>query len=95
LVGVQTSVPVALRVLDSQEFRDGSYDTGILDRIQRATPEPLHEIAALAAAVARYRGTERALGQTSAAGTAPSNDGASNWLLIERMDRLGARPPRR
>jgi acetyl/propionyl-CoA carboxylase alpha subunit len=92
LVGVQTSVPVALRVLASDEFRSGSYDTGILDRIPRATPEHLHEVAALAAAVARHRGTERSLGQTVSRG---SNGGASNWVLIERMERLGANPPRR
>ncbi len=95
LVGVQTSVPVALRVLESKGFQSGSYDTGILDRIQRAPPEHLHEIAALAAAVARHRGTERALTQTRPAGTVHSCDGPSNWLLIERMERLGAKPPRR
>ncbi len=95
LVGVQTSVPVALRVLDSGEFKSGSYDTGILDRIQRDTPKHLHEIAALAAAVAKHRGTERFLAQTRTAGTTIGNGGTSNWVLIERMERLGQRPPRR
>jgi acetyl-CoA carboxylase biotin carboxylase subunit len=95
LVGVQTSVPVALRVLDSQEFKSGRYDTGILDRIDQATPKELHEIAALAAAVAKYHGTERVTGGTPSADRANSNGGASNWVLIERMERLGGRAPRR
>jgi len=95
LVGVQTSVPVALRVLGSHEFQSGAYDTGILERIPRATPEHLHEVAALAAAVAKHRRTEGALSPRGSPRAGRGNGGVSNWLLIERMERVGARPSQR
>jgi acetyl-CoA carboxylase biotin carboxylase subunit len=87
LVGVTTSLPVALRALRSAEFRSGDYDTGILERVDRAPPPELCEIGSLAAAVAKYVGTERAVvAAGNGSGTVPM------WTLLDRVERLGRRP---
>jgi acetyl/propionyl-CoA carboxylase alpha subunit len=88
IVGVQTSVPTALRVLRSAEWAGGDYDTGILQRTQEGAPAELLEIASLAAAVARYHGTER----LSAATPAGQNGSLVPWVLAERAERLARRP---
>ncbi|MCA8952940.1 MAG: acetyl-CoA carboxylase biotin carboxylase subunit, partial [Planctomycetes bacterium] len=59
LVGVSTSMPVALRVMQNAEFRGGDYDTGILERIDRGTAPQRRELAMLAAAAARFLAAER------------------------------------
>ena len=87
LVGIATSVPVALRTLESEEFGSGDYDTGILERLDRTTPGEARELAALAAAVARYQRTEEHVGSA-----APKADGPSLWPLLQRVQRLGRMP---
>ncbi len=58
IVGVATSVPVALDVLRSEAFRSGDYDTGIAAGLDRTMDERAAELVSLAAAVARFRGAE-------------------------------------
>jgi acetyl-CoA carboxylase biotin carboxylase subunit len=90
IVGVATSLPVALRTLRSDEFRSGDYDTGILERIQKGPPPERAELAMLAAAAARFLGAERAGAQ--AASTAAAAASAPRWAMLGRAERL-RRPP--
>ncbi len=85
LVGITTSVPVALRVLDDARFVRGDYDTGILDGISRAPAPEVVELAAMAAAVAKFA---LARPNTVDSARAPAT---SPWRLVERLDRLGGR----
>jgi acetyl-CoA carboxylase biotin carboxylase subunit len=88
IVGVTTSVPVGLRVLQSEEFSSGDYDTSILTRLGTEVPEWLEEMASLAAAVSRYQGTER----IEASGQSAAPEGVvSPWALADRLDRLDGR----
>ncbi|MEE2888466.1 MAG: acetyl-CoA carboxylase biotin carboxylase subunit [Planctomycetota bacterium] len=89
LLGVLTSIPACLRVLDDASFQAGDYDTGILDCIDRSVPIEIEELAALAAATARYRGTERIAAHDGAAQPVRP---ASRWVLIDRMEKLEQRP---
>jgi acetyl/propionyl-CoA carboxylase alpha subunit len=91
IIGVKTSIPACLRVLDHETFLAGDYDTSILTRVDSAVPEDLEELAALAAAVAKYRGTERL---DAAASNVGGGAGVSPWVLADRLDRLGRRSPR-
>jgi acetyl-CoA carboxylase biotin carboxylase subunit len=90
IVGVATSLPVALRALQSAEFRVGDYDTGILDRVDRKPPAERRELAMLAAAAARFLTAERAgAGAAGAAGVAGGGaPRAPAWALLGRADRL-------
>ncbi len=88
IIGVRTSIPTCLRVLEDGGFRRGEYDTSILETIDSAIPEDVEELAALAAAVAKYRGSERVDAAVPAAG---SGDGASAWVLVDRFERQGKR----
>ena len=90
IVGVATSVPTALLALRSDEWASGEYDTAILQHVQDRDRSKLLEIASLAAAVAKFRGTERIAAGTNPVGTAPS--GVAAWVTQERSDRLGRRP---
>ena len=90
IVGVTTSLPVALRVFAAEEFRSGDYDTGILERIERSVPESRIEIAALAAAIAKFQRTERFDG--SAGDGAAGASTMPSWTLVDRVARLGRRP---
>ncbi len=85
IVGVTTSMPVAMRALDSEEFRSGDYDTAILERIDRRPSDKVLELAALAAAVGKFLATEEIPVATSAAERPP----ISLWNLVDRADRLG------
>jgi acetyl-CoA carboxylase biotin carboxylase subunit len=89
IVGVRTSIPAALRVLADPGFRAGQYDTSILEHVDRRLPAEVEELAALAAAVARFRGTERpdalGVGGEAVESTAP-------WVMVGRMENLGRRP---
>ncbi|MGE3351050.1 MAG: acetyl/propionyl/methylcrotonyl-CoA carboxylase subunit alpha [Planctomycetota bacterium] len=87
LVGVATSAPVALRVLHSEEFRSGDYDTAILERLPKGPPSTRRELAMLAAAAARFLGAERA-GAAAAATAAASAASAPRWALLGRGERL-------
>lgn len=85
IVGVTTSMPVAMRALDSEEFRSGDYDTGILERIDRRPSDKVLELAALAAAVGKFLATEEIPVAPSAASRPP----ISAWNLLDRAERLG------
>jgi acetyl-CoA carboxylase biotin carboxylase subunit len=85
IVGVSTSLPVALRALQSQEFQSGDYDTGILERIGKQPSADLRELAMLAAAAARFLATERA-GARGA--TADTQALTPRWGLAGRAERL-------
>jgi acetyl-CoA carboxylase biotin carboxylase subunit len=87
IVGVSTSLPVALRVLRNAEFRAGDYDTGILERIDRSHDEASLERAMLAAALARFLVTERA-GAAAAQTAAAAHDAPPAWSMLGRRDRL-------
>src|SRR5690606_29156979 len=87
IVGVATSVPVALRVLESPGFLSGDYDTSILDTLDRSPPSDTVELAALAAALGRFVQTEPDTG----AGRGSRCD-VPLWTLIDRVERLGGRP---
>jgi acetyl-CoA carboxylase biotin carboxylase subunit len=86
--GIKTSAPAALRVLQSPEFRSGDYDTGILERIDRAPPAAAIEVAALAAALWQHSRTER-----TGSGAGTPQPAASPWTLIDRLERLQGRAP--
>jgi len=87
IVGVATSIPVALRTLQSAEFRSGDYDTGILERIAKKAPPERAELAMLAAAAARFLGAERA-GAAAAAVHAADASRTPRWGLLGRGERL-------
>jgi acetyl-CoA carboxylase biotin carboxylase subunit len=87
IVGVATSIPVALRTLQSAEFRGGDYDTGILERIVRKPPPERRELAMLAAAAARFLGAEQA-GAAAAAVRAAGASRTPRWGLLGRAERL-------
>ncbi len=87
IVGVATSVPVALDVLRSEAFRSGDYDTGIAAGLDRTMDERDAELVSLAAAVARFRGAER----TVESGATHQPGSAHPWRLIDRLERLGGR----
>jgi acetyl-CoA carboxylase biotin carboxylase subunit len=81
IAGVQTSVPAAVHVLHSEEFRSGDYDTSILEGLERPQELQVLEVAGLAAAYAKYKGTlisERK-------GEEPSSNGPSPWVLRGRL----------
>ncbi len=87
IVGVTTSMPAALKVLQSSEFRGGDYDTGILERVDRKPSSRAIELASLAAAVGKLLASERIA--EPPAGANGSREGPSNWVLVDRVTRLG------
>src|SRR5262249_27364014 len=92
IVGVATSLPVALRALQSDEFRSGDYDTGILERVGRKPAADRRELAQLAAAAARFLAAEKA-GAAAAAMPPAGSTVTPRWGLLGRAERL-RRPPR-
>jgi acetyl/propionyl-CoA carboxylase alpha subunit len=52
VLGVETNVPLLSRVLRSDEFRSGDYDTGLVSRLPRAGPATPPDAAWVAAALA-------------------------------------------
>lgn len=92
IVGVSTSLPVALRTLQSDEFRSGDYDTGILERLDRKPPAARRELAMLAAAATRFLFAERA-GARAAESTASGRDAAPRWATLGRIERLRRSAP--
>ncbi len=87
IVGVATSIPVAMHCIDSEAFRAGDYTTAILETIDSSAPEHDKEVAALAAAVSKYLGTERIEDEDSGA----SGSSLSMWTVVDRTERLGRR----
>ncbi len=81
IAGVQTSVPAAVHVLHSEAFRSGDYDTSILEGLVRPQELQVLEVAALAAAYAKYRGSLIAEKKD-----APSREGVSPWVLRGRLE---------
>jgi acetyl/propionyl-CoA carboxylase alpha subunit len=53
--GVKTSVPVAVRALQSPAFRSGDYDTSLLQTLPPAHDPEILDVMAIAAALARHR----------------------------------------
>jgi acetyl-CoA carboxylase, biotin carboxylase subunit len=90
IVGVMTSLPVALAALRADEFVRGDYDTGILERVDKKPSAQHRELAMLAAAAARFLVAERA----GAAGSSSGSEGAQvggttpRWAMLGRTDRL-------
>jgi acetyl/propionyl-CoA carboxylase alpha subunit len=86
IVGVATTIPVALAVLADARFRDGDYDTSILEGVDRSSAPERVEVASLAAAVARFCRAEQV--------EAPRNGAAdpiSPWTMTGRLERLSGR----
>lgn len=87
IVGVATSLPVALRALQSEEFRSGDYDTGILERLDRKPPADRRELAMLAAAAARFLSAEQA-GALVAMHESAAHERTPRWATLGRIERL-------
>jgi len=85
IVGVATSLPVALRAIESEPFVTGNYDTSILSTISTENDEH-HLVAMLAGALARFLAAER-IGAASAA-KATDGDDVPAWAQLARRDRL-------
>ncbi|MBK8975205.1 MAG: acetyl-CoA carboxylase biotin carboxylase subunit [Planctomycetes bacterium] len=89
LVGVATSIPVALRALQSELFRSGDYDTSILEKIDRRPPAEMIDVGMLAAAVGHYLHTEEVAAPSATDGLGPR---MPMWKVVDRVERLGRRP---
>jgi acetyl-CoA carboxylase biotin carboxylase subunit len=86
IVGVVTSLPVALATLRHPAFVAGDYDTSILEQVdKKATPQQ-RELAMLAAAAARFLGAERA--GAAADGAAGPRETVPRWAMLGRTERL-------
>jgi acetyl-CoA carboxylase biotin carboxylase subunit len=83
LVGVKTAVPIAVRALDSESFRSGDYDTGILAGIPLEHAANDMEMACIASAYARYR---RLLGGQGKKSGSEAVAGPSAWVLAGRQE---------
>ena len=90
VIGVTTSIPACLRVLEDPRFVSGEYDTGILSIMPRGVADEVLDVAALAAALAKYRGTARP-DRTAGAGSGDPSNQPSPWVLADRVARLGRR----
>jgi len=91
--GVKTSAGIALQLLQTQEFRDGNYDTGFLERymeerkehpVRRETPDDLEEVAAVVAAIFRQRAGARRQVKTAVQGAGPNL-----WVAQARREQHG------
>jgi acetyl-CoA carboxylase biotin carboxylase subunit len=87
IVGVATSLPVALRTLESEPFESGNYDTSILATIDTDSREH-REVAMLAAATARFLAAERVGAAAAAAGDEQAGDATPTWAQLGRRERL-------
>ena len=67
VLGVETNAPLLARVLRSDEFRSGDYDTGILSRLPRAASAKPPDAAWIAAAIALGEKEGRTSGAAPAA----------------------------
>jgi acetyl-CoA carboxylase biotin carboxylase subunit len=86
IVGVESTVPIAVSTLESAEFCSGEYDTGILERIDSAPDEDMLEIASLAAALNGFLRTESVDVDGGAGSGQPE---VSPWTRLGRMEGLG------
>ena len=88
IVGVTTSMSAAMKVLQSELFQSGDYDTSILEHIDRAPSAHAIELAGLAAAVGRLLAAERIAGPAVGPGGA-ARGAPSPWVMLDRAARLG------
>ena len=88
IVGVTTSMSAAMKVLQSDLFRSGDYDTSILEHIDREPSAHAIELAGLAAAVGRLLAAER-IAEPAAEPRAPACGAPSPWVMLDRAARLG------
>jgi acetyl-CoA carboxylase biotin carboxylase subunit len=91
IVGVVTSLPVALATMRSPTFVSGDYDTSILETIDKQATPQHRELAMLAAAAARFLGAERA----GAAAETPGGprETTPRWAMLGRAERLWRTAP--
>ena len=88
LTGIDTSLPVAQRVLRSKAFVTADYDTGLLDQLgmhEGGPDESIVETAQLAAALAQFL---RA-GDVVSQGSREAEAGTDPWIMVDRAGRLG------
>ena len=90
LVGLSTSLPVALRVLRDRRFRAGEYDTGILETLDRATDPERRELVMLAAVAARFLQSERAGAKAAFIGR-DRRQQSPPWAMLGRTGRMWRR----
>jgi acetyl-CoA carboxylase biotin carboxylase subunit len=93
IVGVSTSLSVALAALRSDEFVKGEYDTGILERIDKKPTAAHAELAALAAAATRFLLAERAGATTEAGPQQDRRNSTPRWAMLGRTERLRRSAP--
>jgi acetyl-CoA carboxylase, biotin carboxylase subunit len=87
IVGVTTSLSVALAALRNEAFVKGDYDTSLLEHVdKKATPQH-RELAMLAAAAARLLMSERA-GAAASGDGGGSAESAPRWAMLGRVERL-------
>ena len=85
VVGVMTSLPVAMRTLQSEQFLSGNYDTSILERIDTSSQEH-RDVAMLSAAVARFLAAEKV--RVASATVAAAGPDTPAWATLGRQERL-------
>ena len=91
IVGVVTSLPVALATLRNPAFVAGDYDTSILEQVDKKASPQHRELAMLAAAAARFLGAERA--GAAAEGAAGPRDSTPRWAQQGRTERMRRTAP--
>ncbi|MGE0143764.1 MAG: acetyl/propionyl/methylcrotonyl-CoA carboxylase subunit alpha [Planctomycetota bacterium] len=87
IVGITTSASAALKVLQSELFASGDYDTSILEHVSRAPSAHAEELAAIAAAVVRHVAAEKIAAPEVRGGAA--REALPSWVLVDRAARLG------
>lgn len=85
IVGVMTSLPVALRTLRSEQFVSGNYDTSILEQINTKSSEN-RDIAMLSAAAARFLAAEKTGATTESAQS--TRETTPTWAMLGRQQRM-------
>ncbi|MFO1055075.1 MAG: biotin carboxylase N-terminal domain-containing protein [Planctomycetota bacterium] len=88
IVGVTTSMSAAIKVLQSDLFRGGDYDTSILEHIDRKPTAHAIDLASLAAAVGKLLASER-IAEPAGGRNGPASCGVSEWVRTDRVGRLG------
>jgi len=89
IVGVKTSIPIAYDALDDAGFREGDYDTSILDTLERTEDAGDFEIAALGAALFQHLGLGAGARPSVRVNGQPRQDSA--WLRSARTSEERAR----
>jgi len=91
--GVKTSAGIALQLLQTEAFREGTYDTGYLERFMqereqapvREIEDDLERVAAVVAALHRQRAGARRPAQAEGSSASPP----SPWLQAARREQQG------